>query len=67
MLKTIRQFAPDSVCWSSQLQFSLHYWGCPKSDQNPALTHLPLDNMAAVLADDIFKCIYLTENYGVPI
>ena len=30
------------------------------------LTHLPLDKMAAVLADDIFKCIFLNEN-NVPI
>ena len=26
------------------------------------LTHLPLDKMAAILADDIFKCICLNEN-----
>ena len=26
------------------------------------LTHLPLDKMAAILADDIFKCILLNEN-----
>ena len=26
------------------------------------LTHLPLDKMAAILADDIFKCIFLNEN-----
>ena len=25
------------------------------------LTHLPLDKMAAVLADNIFKCIFLNE------
>ena len=25
------------------------------------LTHLPLDKMAAILADDIFKCIFLNE------
>ena len=31
------------------------------------LTHLPLDKMAAVLADDIFKCIFLNENDRVPI
>ena len=27
-----------------------------------ALTHLPLDKMAAILADDIFKCIFLNAN-----
>ena len=26
------------------------------------LTHLPLDKMAAILADNIFKCIILNEN-----
>ena len=26
------------------------------------LTHLPLDKMAAILADDIFKCIFLNED-----
>ena len=26
------------------------------------LTHLPLDKMAAILADDIFKGIFLNEN-----
>ena len=26
------------------------------------LTHLPLDKMAAILADDIFNCIFLNEN-----
>ena len=27
-----------------------------------SLTHLPLDKMAAILADDIFNCIFLIEN-----
>ena len=31
------------------------------------LTHLPLDKMAAVLADDIYKCIFLNENVRIPI
>ena len=31
------------------------------------LTHLPLDKMAAILADDIFKCIFLNENDKIPI
>ena len=30
-------------------------------------THLPLDKMAANLADDIFKCIFLNENYRITI
>ena len=31
------------------------------------LTQLPLDKMAAILADDIFKCIFLNENDRIPI
>ena len=31
------------------------------------LTHLPLDKMAAILADNIFNCIFLNENYRIPI
>ena len=27
----------------------------------------PLDKMAAILADDIFKCIFLNENDKIPI
>ena len=30
-------------------------------------THLPLDKVAAILADDIFKCIFLNENDRIPI
>ena len=29
------------------------------------LTHLPLDKMAAILADDIFKCIFLNEKVQI--
>ena len=31
------------------------------------LTHLPLDKIAAILADDIFKCIFLNENDRISI
>ena len=35
--------------------------------QHPViLTHLPLDKMAAILADDIFNCIFLNENDRIP-
>ena len=30
------------------------------------LTHLPLNKMAAILADDNFKCIFLNENDRIP-
>ena len=30
-------------------------------------THLPLDKMAAILADDIFKCVFLNENIWISI
>ena len=31
------------------------------------LTHIPLDKMAAILADNIFKCIFLNENDRITI
>ena len=31
------------------------------------LTHLPLDKIVAILADDIFKWIFLNENDRIPI
>ena len=34
---------------------------------NKDLTHLPLDKMAVILADNIFNCIFFNENYGIPI
>ena len=30
-----------------------------------ALTHLPLDKMAAILADDIFTCILVNEKFYI--
>ena len=32
---------------------------------NGNLTHLPLDKMAAILADNIFKCIFLNEKFCI--
>ena len=29
------------------------------------LTHLPLDKMISILADNIFKCIFLNENVRI--
>ena len=44
--------ANDGVVYSSiYASLSLYVW-----------THLPLDKMAAILADDMFKCIFLNEN-----
>ena len=34
----------------------------PDQFKSTSLTHLPLDEMAAILADDIFKSIFLNEN-----
>ena len=31
------------------------------------LTYLPLDKMATILADDIFKCIFVNENDRISI
>ena len=35
--------------------------------ENVDVNHLPLDKMATILADDNFKCIFLNENYRIPI
>ena len=32
-----------------------------------AITHFPLDKMAAILADDIFKHIFINENDRIPV
>ena len=40
--------------------------GCVRFDSLAVmLTHLPLDKMAAILADDIFKCIFVNEKYHI--
>ena len=39
----------------------------PLTDAGRPLTHLPLHKMAAILADDIFNCIFLNENDRIPI
>ena len=36
-------------------------------DATVYLTHFPLNKMAAILADDSFKCILVNENNGIPI
>ena len=49
---------------------SLHQVGGSISDdvlEGTFLTHLPLDKMAAILADGIYKCIFLNENDIIPI
>ena len=51
-----------------------HYHGCwwPGGTRSQVITdmastHLHLDKMAAILADDIFKWIFLNENGRIPI
>ena len=44
--------------------FLLEWDSFPESSQ---LTHLPMDKMVAILADDIFNCIFLNENGRIPI
>ena len=45
-----------------QYQATLH-----NTTQCVYLTRLPLDKMVAILADDIFKCIFLNEYDIIPI
>ena len=40
-------------------------WNCRWAIFKLNLTHLPLEKMAAILADDIFKCIFLNQNYRI--
>ena len=42
--------------------YLLHIRGNTRSHIVWRMGHLPLDKMAAILADDIFKCIFLNEN-----
>ena len=37
------------------------------NSQTKKLTHLPQDKIAAIVADGIFKCIFLNENDRTPI
>ena len=55
--------SPDTICISLPFcTFAQH--GPPHS---PPLTYLPLDEMAAILSDDIFKHIFLNENVRISI
>ena len=42
-------------------------WDVEAHSTENSLAHLPLDKMTAILADDIFKCIFLNENDWIPI
>ena len=61
--------------WLGVIRHQAINWNSVDQDQlcitvalrGSGLTHLPLDKMAAILADDIFKCIYLNENDRIPI
>ena len=43
------------------------YWKWVKECPQPQLNQLPLDKMAAILADDIFICIFGNRNDRIPI
>ena len=49
-------FIPNFIIWI----FQLISW-------DAFLTHLPPDEVAAILADDNFKCIFFYENGKIPI
>ena len=42
-------------------------WEITQKDMGKKLTHLSLDKMATVLADDNFKCIFFNKNDRIPI
>ena len=37
----------------------------PTADWSNGLTHLPLDKMAAIFADNIFRCIFVNEKFCI--
>ena len=39
--------------------------GIPYTAKMIELTHLPMDKMAVILADNIFKCIFFNENDSI--
>ena len=49
------------LAWLDFLPWAISCWPLVSSH----LTHLPLDKMAAILADDNFKCIFFNENDGI--
>ena len=52
----------DFVYWKKSKQcFKNISYFCPIKISSKGLTHLPLDKMAAILADDLFKRIFLNE------
>ena len=50
-----------------QTQTVLTWLQVVSADVGMQLTRLPLNKMAAISADDIFKCIFLNENDIIPI
>ena len=38
-----------------------------QAQYKPWLTHLPMDKKAAILANDIFKCVFLNQYFIIPI
>ena len=57
-------------CWVEIHPASRTVWGVeitPHVCHYKRLTHFTLDKMIVILADDNFKCIFLNENYWIPI
>ena len=55
------------VICACQEYFDIFLSHTEKASGGKNFTHLPQDKMAAVVADDIFKCIFLNENDRIPI
>ena len=51
-------------CYYKHLSNCFYWWD---ADKSYSLTYPPLDKMAAILADDIFKCIFVNDNDRIPI
>ena len=54
------------ICISLQVHKDMHQFYAEHSKEI-ILTHHPLDKMAAILTDGIFKCFFVDENDRIPI
>ena len=53
------------ISFISECRFSYTMVGDDARNLAQEWSHLPLNKMAAILADDILKCIFLNENGGI--
>ena len=57
----------QAVTWMSFPELAAGYGTVQLVVVHIILTHLPLDKMAAIFTDDIFKCIFMNEKFCISI